>query len=219
MIGTPLPVKILSLQMIANVTQTLARSLGLSPQHSAIGLISTNCDDVTYIALDQATKDADVDVVYARSLYAGASNASTKLAGEVIGVIAGPSPSEVTSGLNAAVRLIESGVCFHTANEDGDIIYLAHCISSTGSYLSKEAGIRTGEALAYLIAPPVESIYALDAALKASDVELVHFFAPPSETNFAGGLLTGTQSACTAACDAFAEAVRSVAALPLNYGG
>ena len=36
----------------------------------------------------------------------------------------------------------------------------------------------------------------------------------PSETNFGGGLLTGTQSACNAACAAFAEAVKAVAARP-----
>ena len=56
----------------------------------------------------------------------------------------------------------------------------------------------------------------LDAALKASDVEMTTFFAPPSETNFAGGLLTGTQSACLAACEAFADAVQAVAAAPLQ---
>ena len=39
-------------------------------------------------------------------------------------------------------------------------------------------------------------------------------FEPPSETNCGGGLLTGTQSACNAACAAFAEAVKAVAARP-----
>ena len=213
MIGDPIPVRILALQMIANLTPALARALGISSRHSAIGLISTDCDDATYIALDEATKATDVEVVYARSLYAGAANASTKLAGEVIGILAGPSPSEVTSGLNACVACIENGVCFHAADDAGQARYLAHCVSSTGTYLSKLA------ALAYLIAPPVESVFALDAALKASDVELVTLFDPPSETNFGGGLLTGTQSACAAACEAFAQAVQAVAANPQNYGG
>ena len=71
-----------------------------------------------------------------------------------------------------------------------------------------------GEALAYLIAPPLEAVVGLDEALKASDVELAALFEPPSETNFGGGLLTGTQSACNAACAAFAEAVKAVAARP-----
>lgn len=219
MIGDRIPVNILSLQLIANVSPALAQELGVDPKYKSLGILSTDCDDVTYMALDEATKMASVDVVYAKSLYAGAANASTKLAGEVIGILGGPSPSEVTSGLQGAVSFIESGVSFRTANEAGDIVYLAHCISRTGTYLSDMAKVRPGEAVAYLIAPPVEAIYALDAAMKASDVELRAFFAPPSETNFGGGLLTGTQSACAAACDAFAEAVRRVAGQPINYGG
>ena len=87
-------------------------------------------------------------------------------------------------------------------------------ISSVGSFLAKEAGVREGTALAYLIAPPLESMYAMDAALKAADVKLCKLFSPPSETNFGGGLLSGTQSACDAACAAFAQAVEDVARVP-----
>ena len=65
-----------------------------------------------------------------------------------------------------------------------------------------------------LIAPPLESMYGLDAALKASDVKLCKLYAPPSETNFGGALLTGSRSACAAACDAFAAAVAEVAGNP-----
>jgi len=54
----------------------------------------------------------------------------------------------------------------------------------------------------------------MDAALKAADVRLAKLYGPPSETNFGGGLLTGTQSACRAACDAFATAVEEIAARP-----
>lgn len=219
MTGDLIPVKILALQLIANVSPDLAAGLGLGERYKSIGILSTDCDDVTYMALDEATKIAAVDVVYARSLYAGAANATTKLAGEVIGILGGPSPSEVTAGLQGAVSFLRSGVGFRTANDSGDIVYLAHCISRTGTYLSEQAHVRRGEAVAYLIAPPVEAICGLDAALKASDVTMTACFAPPSETNFAGGLLTGTQSACIAACDAFAAAVRQVASQPQNYGG
>lgn len=121
------------------------------------------------------------------------------------------------SGLNAAVDFIENEASFISANDDDTIAYYAHCVSRTGSYLSKTAGVPEGESLAYLIAPPLEAMYALDIALKSANVELVAFFGPPSETNFGGGLLTGSQSACQAACDAFAEAVKSVAANPLAY--
>lgn len=214
MTGDRIGVTVLAAQHIANVSPQLAQQLELSPSQRSIALISTDCDDVTYIALDEATKAARVDVVYGRSLYAGAANASTALAGEVIGILAGPDPAEVASGLRAALNLIESGVSFRSARSDDQVVYLAHCVSRSGSYLSKQAHVTQGAPLAYLIAPPVEAILGLDRALKAADVSLCEFYAPPSETNYAGGLLTGTESACRIACEAFAQAVQSVANHP-----
>ena len=214
MTGDLIPAKVLSTRTIANVSETLAKKLGLPKQYRSIGLITADSDDMTYCALDEATKAAAVEVVYGKSLYAGAANASTALAGEVIGILAGPNPAEVQSGLRACVDFMNSGAGFRSANQDDSIIYFAHTVSRTGTYLSKVAGVREGEALAYLIAPPLEAMVGLDEAMKASDVELVALFDPPSETNFGGGLLTGTQSACDAAAAAFAEAVKTVAAHP-----
>ncbi len=82
-------------------------------------------------------KHADVDVVYAKSMYAGAANASTKLAGEVLGIIAGPSPAEVRSGLNAVWILWSMVQHFISANDDDSIAYYAHCVSRTGTYFLK----------------------------------------------------------------------------------
>ena len=209
-----IPVKVLSTRTIANVSETLAKKLGLPRQYRSIGLITADSDDMTYCALDEATKAAAVEVVYGKSLYAGAANASTALAGEVIGILAGPNPAEVQSGLRACVDFMNSGAGFRSANQDDSVIYFAHTVSRTGTSLSKVAGVREGEALAYLIAPPLEAMVGLDEAMKASDVELVTLFEPPSETNFGGGLLTGTQSACKAACEAFAQAVLDVAGQP-----
>ncbi|MCU9807499.1 MAG: ethanolamine utilization microcompartment protein EutL [Paraclostridium dentum] len=208
---------VLGVKIISNVSPEMAKKLNLEQHHKSLGLITADCDDVTYTALDEATKAAEVDVVYAKSMYAGAANASTKLAGEVIGIIAGPSPAEVRSGLNAVLDFMEYGATFISANDDDSIAYYAHCVSRTGTYLSKVAKIREGEALAYLVAPPLEAMYALDAALKAADVSLCELFEPPTETNFAGALLTGSQSACKAACDAFAQAVIAVADNPTGF--
>lgn len=217
MIGEKLSTEVLSVKLIPNVSPDLAKSLELKPEHRSLAIITTDCDDVSYTALDEATKKAEVEVVYASSFYGGSANANTKLAGEFIGILAGPNPAEVKSGIDAAIDFIQNDAHFETANEDGSIVYFAHCISRSGSYLSKSAGVEEGNAIAYLIAPPLESIYALDAALKAADVELVLFYGPPTETNFGGGLLTGSQSACVAACNAFGEAVKSVASNPTNY--
>ncbi|WP_230398168.1 ethanolamine utilization microcompartment protein EutL [Novisyntrophococcus fermenticellae] len=210
----PIKADVLATKIIPHVSPDMAKELNLAPDQKSIALITSNCDDVTYTALDEATKKADVKVVYAKSFYGGADNANTKLAGEIIGILAGPNPAEVRSGLDACVDIIENVAHFISANEDNTIVYYAHCISRTGSYLSEGAGIPEGEALAYLIAPPLEAMYAVDAALKAADVQMCVLYAPPSETNFGGALLTGSQSACKAACEAFAQAVEYVADNP-----
>ena len=207
-----IPVKILAVRYLANAEPDLARGLGAPEGYPSLAMLTTDCDDATYIALDVATKAADVKVCYARSFYAGAANASTPYAGEVIGVLAGPTPGAVRSGMDAAIAAL-GRLGFQ---EVGGVPYLAHTVSSVGSFLAQEAGVQMGSAIAYLIAPPLEGMYALDAALKAADVKLCKLYAPPSETNFGGGLLSGTQSACETASQAFARAVAEVANKPIG---
>lgn len=205
-----IPVKVLAVKYLANASAALCRELGAPEGAPSLGLITTDCDDATYIALDAATKAAEVEVAYGRSFYAGAGNASTPYAGEVIGILAGQTPGAVRSGMAAALAEL-TRVGFQEVN---GVPFLAHTVSSVGTFLAREAGVSPGTAIAYLIAPPLEGMYAMDAALKAADVELRKLYAPPSETNFGGGLLSGTQSACDAACAAFAEGVAEVARRP-----
>ena len=204
------PVKVLAVRYLANASPALCKALGAPKGYPSLAMLTTDSDDATYIALDAATKAADVQVCYGRSFYAGAANASTPNAGEVIGILAGATPGAVRSGMEAALSTLER-VGF---DQTGQVPFLAHTVSSVGSYLAKEAGVPEGSAIAYLIAPPLEAMYAMDSALKAADVKLCKLYTPPSETNFGGGLLSGTQSACDAACAAFAEAVAEVAARP-----
>jgi ethanolamine utilization protein EutL len=208
---------ILAIRVIPNVDSGLAKHFKLDPYHRSLGIFTSTVDDIGYTALDEATKRAEVEVVYARSFYAGAGHASGPLSGEMIGVMAGPSPDEVKSGMEAVLQTAETGAFFEALDTEKSHAIYAHVVSRTGTYLSKEAGINQGEPLAYLIAPPLEAVYGLDAALKAADVELVKFFGPPSETNFGGGLLTGSQSACQAAADAFREAIMDIGQNPTRY--
>ena len=53
-------------------------------------------------------------------------------------------------------------------------------------------------------------------AMKAARVDMCAFYGPPSPTNFGGALLTGSQSDCEAACEAFARAVIEIARNPIE---
>lgn len=217
MIGDALRTTVLSVRIIPNPEPLLLRSLEVPEGHRSLGLITTDCDDVSYAALDEATKKAEVQVAYARSMYAGSGNASTRLAGEFIGILSAPGPAQARSGLEAAIDFIENQASFYSADEGNTIPYFAHCIAQTGSYLSKQAEVPAGTPMAYLIAPPMEAMVGLDEALKAARVELKVFYGPPTETNFAGGLLVGKQYACQMACEAFARTVRNIAAEPVRF--
>jgi len=210
--GTPLAV-----QLIPQVDRNLADQLNLRPEQRSIGLLSVDNDDATYVAIDEATKMADVEVVYARSFYAGAKHTSGKLSGEIMAIIAGPNPAEVRAGLNAALDYIKTKAIWYSANEDDSIAFFPHVISRTGTYLSKMCNLPTGSPIAYLVAPPNEGLVALDAALKAANVSIVALTMPPSETNYMGVMLTGDQPACKAAAVAFQNKVLEVAANPMNF--
>lgn len=213
----PIYAKILAVRIIPNVHPDMIRKFELPSNHRSIGMFTVSIDDVGMVALDEATKQADVEVVYNHSFYAGASHASGPLSGEFIGIFSGSNNEEVRSGMEAVVQTVKSQAYFEALNDDSSHAFFAHVVPRTGKLLSKEAGIQEGEAIAYLIAPPLEAMFALDAALKDAAVELSSLFRPPSETNFGGGLLTGSQSACEAAANAFREAVISVAKEPKYF--
>ncbi|MGD9899560.1 MAG: ethanolamine utilization microcompartment protein EutL [Calditrichaceae bacterium] len=209
---------VLAVRLIASVDRGFAEKLSLKPNQRSLGLLTCDIDDACYVAIDEATKKAEVEVVYAKSFYAGAAHASGPLSGEIIAMLAGPTPGEVRAGLDAAIDYIKTDAIWYSANEANSLAFFPHLIARTGTYLSKVAGIDEGSPLAYLIAPPLEGTYAIDAALKAANVEVKEWFAPPSETNFTGALMTGTQAACQAACDAFRDAVLSVVRNPIQIG-
>jgi ethanolamine utilization protein EutL len=214
MILEPIKPVVLAVRMIPNVDPQLARELRLEPRHRSLGLITCTSDDALYASLDEGTKAADVDVVYAKSFYAGAAHASGPLSGEIIGVFGGPDEEAVSSALQATLRYLEKKAWFYAADPAARLAFFPHVIPSVGRYLSKQASVPPGTAMAYLIAPPIEATLGLDAALKVADVELKVYYAPPSETNFSGGLLTGDQPAVEAAARAFQETVLDLAARP-----
>jgi ethanolamine utilization protein EutL len=208
---------LLSCRQIDQVEAALAPALGLDPlRHTTAGLVTCDQDDSLYVALDHATKFANVDVVFAQSFYAGSRHASGPYSGEILGVLAGRDPDEVAEGLWALREALHL-VRFETfaGPPDSHPSFLAHVIAETGRYLAPQAGIKAGEPMAYLIAPPLEAVVAVDAALKAAPVKLGKWVPPPSETNFAGAFLTGALHHLEAARDAFVDAIAQVSASPL----
>jgi ethanolamine utilization protein EutL len=208
--------KLLSVRLLEQVEPSLAKALGLGPGHVSAGLLTCDQDDALYAAMDHATKHAEVEVVYAKSFFAGAAHASGPLSGEVLGVLAGPDPDQVKEGLWALRQALARDISFYTFADGKGPSFFPQVIAETGRYLAPLAGIPVGEPLAYLIAPPMEAMIGVDAALKSADVQLAKLFGPPTETNYGGAYLSGALADVEAAASAFVAAVRSVVDAPLS---
>ena len=215
MILEPITPTVLSVRRLQNADPALIASYGGDPaRHTALGLVTCDQDDAMYVALDEATKHAPIDVIFAKSFYAGAAHASGRLSGEILGVIAAADPAAIEAALEALLRCLAHDACFYDADGKRGVTVFPHVIASLGEYLSREAGLAAGEPMAYLVAPPLEATVGLDAALKAATVRAVRITPPPTETNFACAWLTGSLDACEAAAVAYAAAVVDVAAAP-----
>jgi ethanolamine utilization protein EutL len=215
MILEPITPTVLSVRRLPHADPALVAAYGGDPaRHAALGLVTCDQDDAMYVALDEATKHAPVDVIFARSFYAGSAHASGRLSGEILGVLAAAEPEAIEHGLAAVLRCLAHDACFYDADGKRTITVFPHVITSLGEYLSREAGLDPGAAMAYLVAPPIEATIGLDAALKAAEVRAVRIVPPPTETNFACAWLTGSLDACEAAALAYAAAVVDVATAP-----
>lgn len=215
MILEPILPTVLAVRRLPNADPAMVRAYGGDPdKHRSLGLVTVDQDDPTYVALDEATKHAPVDVIFARSFYAGAAHASGRLSGEILGVIGATEPEAIDAALEALLRCLQHDACFYAADPKGSVTVFPHVITSLGEYLAREANLSPGDPMAYLVAPPIEASIALDAALKAADVRAVRVMTPPTETNFAACWLTGSLADCEAAAVAYANAVVEVAAAP-----
>jgi len=214
----PIKPRALAVRTIPDASDGLARALGLPTARRALGIVTATSDDALFASLDQGTKASPADVVYAKSFYAGAAHPSGPLSGECIGIYAARDPVEIDAALEACLRYLETEAWFYAvaiAGEARPVAFFPHVISSVGRYLAPLADVEVGSPLAYLIAPPLESIVALDAACKAGQVRVAKWFGPPSETNFGGGYLSGDLPACQAAARAFAAAIVDVCGDPI----
>src|SRR5579862_7066239 len=111
--------RVLATQLIPSVPPDLARAYSLSPDLASAALVTADQDDALYVALDEATKQAPVEVSFARSLYAGSNHAPGPFSGECLGILAGATPEDVREGLAACLRCLEEDACFYKADESG----------------------------------------------------------------------------------------------------
>lgn len=203
-------------KVVPNVAREYRELWKIPQEHQSVGIIACDNEDVMWLALDDATKKARIHVVHAETVYGGLDYSWSKFGGEITAIISGEKVADVQDGLRYIRDYIENKAAIYVLNEEEDLGYYADWIPRAGKYYQERLDVKEGESIAYLVSTPVESTYGLDKALKASNTRIVELFRPPSRVNTGGGVVAGTESACKAAVDAFAEAVEYCAFHPMD---
>ena len=160
----------LSQKVIANVTPEFARVYNIPEGHTSVGFFSADNDDIGYLAVDDASKKANIKLIHAETYYGGTTCSWSKYGGSVFVLFSGPKVEDVKSGLRYVRDFIEnhSELC----NFDGDegTAFYAQTIPRPGKYFQEWCELKPGESYAYLVGGPIETNYALDKALRVEEL-------------------------------------------------
>ena len=98
----------LSQKVIANVTAEFARVYNIPEGHTSVGFFSTDNDDIGYLAVDDASKKANIKLIHAQTYYGGSICSWSKYGGSVFVLFSGPKVEDVKSGLRYIKDFIEN---------------------------------------------------------------------------------------------------------------
>lgn len=203
-------------KVIANVSEEFAKVYNLPEGHKSVAIFSTDNDDVGYVAVDDATKKANIKLIHAKTFYGGLKCSWSKYGGGVFILFSGPKVEDVKSGLAYVRDFINSQSSLYNFDGDPQTAFYAQTIPKAGKYFQEWCSMGAEEAYTYLAGGPIESNYAIDKALKAGNTRVVRYWYPPSHANSSGAILAGTESACRAAEKAFIEALEYAIKNPME---
>lgn len=206
----------LSQKIIANVSEEFAKAYHLPAGHQSVAFFSVDNDDAAYLAVDDATKKADIQVIHGETFYGGSTCSWSKYGGSVFVMFSGPKVADVRSGLAYVKDFIDHRTELCCFDGDPGTAFYAQCVPRAGKYFRDLCGIEEGSAYAYLVGGPIETNYALDKALKAGETRIVKYWYPPSHANSSGAVLAGTESACRSAALAFKDGLRFAIEHPME---
>ena len=193
-------------KLVPRITEEYRKIYDIPENHESMAIFSADCEDVMWLAVDDATKKAKIKVIQIETVYGG----------EITAIISGEKVADVKSGLQYAKDYIENKSGNYSLNEEGTLGYYVDYVPRIGKYYQESLGLSEGTSIAYLVSAPVESMYGLDKALKAADVKIAELSEIPSRVNTGGAIVYGTESACRSAVEAFAEGVEYCAFHPMD---
>ena len=194
-------------KLVPRITEEYRKIYDIPENHESMAIFSADCEDVMWLAVDDATKKAKIKVIQIETVYGGVDYSWSRYGGEITAIISGEKVADVKSGLQYAKDYIENKSGNYSLNEEGTLGYYVDYVPRIGKYYQESLGLSEGTSIAYLVSAP---------ALKAADVKIAELSEIPSRVNTGGAIVYGTESACRSAVEAFAEGVEYCAFHPMD---
>ncbi|MEG1433328.1 MULTISPECIES: BMC domain-containing protein [Eubacterium] len=214
MIGDKVSGKVLVSRLLTAVNDFMIDDYELPEGYVDMGLFTTACDGVGYVAADDATKMANIEVAKIYSTYGGSGKMND---GQTFGMITGPTVSDVQRGLRYVREFVEEQASLYSISEDDSVVLYSECVSKIGRYFAKAYNLPQGSSIVYLLAPAIYGVAGIDEMTDYADVELVQYLGSPTHSNLCGGIFTGSQSQCRSAAESFKNAIFDYVDDPVEY--
>lgn len=203
-------------KLIPNVNLQYRQEWKLPDEHESAGLVSCDNEDVLILALDDATKKDQIKVAHVQKAYVGGNRLLGEFTDACTAIISGPRVQDVRSALSHICDYVERKCAHYSTGPAPSVNWYADWVPRAGKYMQERLGISEDTAYCYLYSTPMESTYALDAAMKASNTSLAEVSDIVTRDNRIGAILTGSESACRAAVEAYSNAIERFAKSPMN---
>lgn len=162
-------------KLVPRITEEYRKIYDIPENHESMAIFSADCEDVMWLAVDDATKKAKIKVIQIETVYGGVDYSWSRYGGEITAIISGEKVADVKSGLQYAKDYIENKSGNYSLNEEGTLGYYVDYVPRIGKYYQESLGLSEGTSIAYLVSASVESMYGLDKALKAADVKIANY--------------------------------------------
>ena len=134
--------KVTMQKVVPHVTDRYRKLWEIPETHRSVGFIACDNEDVMWLALDDATKKAKIEIVHAETVYGGVDYSWSRYGGEITAVLSGENVSDVQNGLRYTKEYIENKAAIYMLDEEGTLGYYADWIPRAGRYYQKKLGKR-----------------------------------------------------------------------------
>ena len=96
-------------KLVPRITEEYRKIYDIPENHESMAIFSADCEDVMWLAVDDATKKAKIKVIQIETVYGGVDYSWSRYGGEITAIISGEKVADVKRGHLAIMWIMYHG--------------------------------------------------------------------------------------------------------------